>query len=337
MRMQSGLARLVRLPALHFIVIGAALFALTLRMPDDPAGAATSRRAPIVIAGATVAELREEYRAEKGAPPTAAELQALIQGEADLEMLYREALLLGLDRADPSVEARVVEKMRFLYGEEAGTDAEAYQRGMELGIQLDDVVVRQTLITRMQLLAKRASLAREPEGAALDRALEVELEQHAERYRQPATVDLQHVFFSADRRGAAAMADAEAWRRDLAPAPGDAVPPRGGDVFALGAEFRRQSQQALAKHFGEDFAAAVMSLEPGTWSPPVRSSYGVHVVRVTEKTPGRVPPLADVRPRVLRAYRAAQHDTYFDELLQALRGMYEVRTEDVTTSPSAHG
>jgi hypothetical protein len=331
--------RFLRLPALHFVLIGAALFAATLRVPahSAPAEQAATRRAPIVIPAATIAELRAEHREITGAPPTAADLRTLIQGEVDHEILYREALLLGLDRADPAVEQRVVEKMRFLYGEDAGTDAEVYRRGMELGIQRDDIVVRRTLITRMQLLAKRASLAQEPEGAELERALAEQLAAHSARYRQPAAVDLEHVFFSADRRGAAAAADAAAWRRQHGSTPPSDTGVRGGDVFALGAAFHGQSERALAKIFGPDFAATVINLESGRWSAPVRSSYGVHLVWVTGKEAARVPALADVRARVLRAYRAERHAAYLDELMPTLRGMYEVRIAPLTALPQADG
>ena len=317
-------ARLLRLPALHFVLIGAALFVATSGAPRRPASAAPARP-PIVIPASTIEELRREHREITGAPPTAGDLSRLVEREVGREILYREALLLGLDRADPAVDRRVIEKVRFLYGDDAGTDAEALERGRELGLDRDDVVVRRTLVTKMRLLAKRASRTREPEGPALEYALEETLARETERYEQPPTVSLVHVFFNAARTHA--RADAEALRQRLQAPLSAAAAAAEGDPSPLGHDFQHRSERGLAKIFGPDFAAAALRLDAGTWSPPVRSSYGTHLVWIADKQPARVPPLAEVRSRVLRAYRAAQHEVFLAELTAALRGLYEVRIE----------
>ncbi|MEK7786198.1 MAG: peptidylprolyl isomerase [Chloroflexota bacterium] len=46
------------------------------------------------------------------------------------------------------------------------------------------------------------------------------------------------------------------------------------------------------------------ALAPGAWSAPIRSSFGLHLVRVTERAPGRVPALGEVRGRVLAELQA---------------------------------
>ena len=119
-------------------MLGALLFAIS----SLTAAPAQRARDPIVITAARIEEISDEYASTMGEPPTPQELAALIAREADDEMLYREALLLGLDRGDPAVEWRVIEKMEFLYGEDAGGNVEALRRGLELGLQRDDVIVR---------------------------------------------------------------------------------------------------------------------------------------------------------------------------------------------------
>ena len=54
-------ARLLRLPALHFVLIGAALFVATSGAPRRPASAAPARP-PIVIPASTIEELRRVMR-----------------------------------------------------------------------------------------------------------------------------------------------------------------------------------------------------------------------------------------------------------------------------------
>src|SRR6185295_2323909 len=54
------------------------------------------------------------FRAERGRDPDAAELQTRLDRWIDEQVLYREALALGLDRKDVIVRRQLTQKMRFL-------------------------------------------------------------------------------------------------------------------------------------------------------------------------------------------------------------------------------
>ncbi|MBI5514524.1 MAG: peptidyl-prolyl cis-trans isomerase [Deltaproteobacteria bacterium] len=94
-----------REPLVHFLALGAALFALqSVRAPrEDPRRLEVSR--------ATVSALRERHRADTGRAPTAAELRRLVRRHAQDEALYREALSRGMDRDDPFVRDRLVRRL----------------------------------------------------------------------------------------------------------------------------------------------------------------------------------------------------------------------------------
>ena len=318
----ATLIAMLRAPALHFLLLGGLLFAASsLTASPEPA----ALREPIVITTARIEEIREDYRRTMGTAPTPRELAALISKEADDEMLYREALLLGLDRGDPAVEFRVIEKMEFLYGEATGGGAEALRRGLELGLQRDDVVVRSGLVTKMRLLAKGASRAEEPSGDALDRELAEYFERHRDEYIQPQQVSLAHVFLRGD---ATREQEALALRARLAAtsvAPTQAA--REGDPFVAGSLLRATTHAGLVKIFGEEFTAAVAALAPGRWSEPIRSPYGLHLVWVLERTETRVPALDEVRSQVLHAWRAERQRAYLEKMLAGIRAAYEVRVE----------
>jgi hypothetical protein len=289
---------------------------------------AATVRPPIVIAAARVAEIRDEYERTLLTPPTAAELTALIAREADEEMLYREALLLGLDRGDRAVKWRIVDKMHFLFGDAAGDPEAAYARGLALGLEREDVVVRNALVTKMRLLAKAASRSEEPSGPALERELEAYLRAHASTYGRAARTSLTQVFLSADKRGAALAADADALLRRLRTVHATPDSAAGvGDAFVAGNTFRSTSESGLLKSFGAAFATAVNGLEPGRWSEPIRSPYGLHLVWVTARDVADLPPLAAVRSRVLRAYRAERRTQYLARMMDQIRAAYEVRVE----------
>jgi hypothetical protein len=92
-------------PLLHFAVVGLALFAFdawVVSGQDDPNA--------IVLSAAVDAELTSIFVEGRGRPPNEAERAALRQRWFDNEVLYREGLVLGLDRGDTGIRERVIFK-----------------------------------------------------------------------------------------------------------------------------------------------------------------------------------------------------------------------------------
>jgi len=252
------------------------LFAVHRRVAPAPAER-------IVVGAALVQSLREEHLRRAGRPPTPAEEAALVAHWVDGEVLYREALALGLDRNDLIVRRRMIQKMTFL---------------------TEDV---------------------EPVPEPTDADLTVFLATHAERYAAPLRVTLTHIFVSTDRHPTDAEAIATSLRERLAAG----LEPGGmGDPFLRGRDFQQKTERELSAVFGAPFAAAVVALPAGSWSSPVRSSYGLHLVQVSEHRPGRVPALGEVRDAVARDWCDARREAANRAALERLKARYEVRVEE---------
>ena len=67
-----------------------------------------------MITEANLASFRSELEQLYRRPPNQVELNELIQDYIHTEVLYREALALGLDNGDIVVRRRMEQKMRFL-------------------------------------------------------------------------------------------------------------------------------------------------------------------------------------------------------------------------------
>src|SRR5688500_11363628 len=109
----SLLRRWLREPLCRFLLIGAALLGADAVLGRDRF-AAGSEPARIVISASRKAALADAFRAEQGRAPHAEELAALLDRWLDDEVLYREAVALGLDRRDVVVKRQLTQKMRFL-------------------------------------------------------------------------------------------------------------------------------------------------------------------------------------------------------------------------------
>ena len=103
---------------MHFLVAGAAIFAFFAWQPEpgDPA----SRT--IHLTRADQARLSVNFAEVMGRPPTDAELKALIERWVREEVLYREALRLGLDEGDAVIRKRLAQKMDVIAASAADTE-----------------------------------------------------------------------------------------------------------------------------------------------------------------------------------------------------------------------
>ncbi len=108
----KSLSRWAREPLLHFLVIGAALFAVYYWRNPSAANSDTSRR--IELTNDDLRQLEISWTAQWQRPPTPDEMRNLVEDKVHQEILYREGLALGLDRDDTIVKRRLAQKMEFL-------------------------------------------------------------------------------------------------------------------------------------------------------------------------------------------------------------------------------
>lgn len=315
--------RFLRTPLLHFLVLGASLFAIQGLWSGD---ADAERQPPVIVNGEQLDQLREMARRELGREPTDRELGLRIDAWVDDELLVREARALGWHRTDPVVHMRLAQNLRFLGDDPDADDATLVSRAYALGMDRSDIVVRRRLIERMRLAITSAASAQEPDDARLAELLARE----PERYRQPALVELFHVFLSRDRRGAQLEADAQ---RVLAQLRAQQVSPEAaaahGDPSLLPAHLPLSSERTLAGRLGPDFAAAALELEPGGWRGPIASSYGLHLVWATRRVEARDPSVDEARRALLATWRAEREREALRRALDTLRGGVEVRVAAV--------
>lgn len=111
-RVSSLLKRWGREPLLHFLLAGLALFAGYRALHPEPSRPASSAR--IEITDDDLRQLDVAWVAQWQRHPTPEEMRRLLEGKVREEILYREALALGLDRGDTIVMRRLAQKMEFL-------------------------------------------------------------------------------------------------------------------------------------------------------------------------------------------------------------------------------
>lgn len=115
--------KLLREPLLHFLLLGAVLFAAYGWL--NPGGDAPRR---IVVSAAQVETIVAQFQGTWQRPPTEVELRGLVDSWIRDEILFREGAALGLDDNDPVIKRRVRQKYEVMAEESlagvAPTDAD---------------------------------------------------------------------------------------------------------------------------------------------------------------------------------------------------------------------
>src|SRR5262245_14953082 len=160
------MGRMLREPLLHFLVLGALLFALY-----DLVGGGAAGDRKIDVDDRVAATLYGQFNKTLHRPPTASEMNELVESYVRDEIFYREGVLLGLDRDDPTIKRRVSQKF--------------------------------------STIAEESEAAKAPTDAELERWMN----EHPDRYAEPALVTFDQIAF---RSGGTQLAEIEAAREALA-------------------------------------------------------------------------------------------------------------------------
>ncbi len=252
-------ARLLREPLIHFLIVGALMFAAYSWLNPDT----TADDQRIVINAAIVDRLVQGWTRQWRRPPDENELAGLVREHLREEILYREALKMGLDQ--------------------------------------DDTIIRRRLAQKMEFLTEDLATAVAP----TDQELRAFYAEQRETFAEPARLSFSHVFINPDRRGASTSVDAELILSELQAAR-VADPGERGDTFLMQSSYEFITQQDAAQLFGKFFAERLFEIEPGIWTGPVESGFGLHLVRVSERQDLRIPAFEEVVERVSSEFEYAR-------------------------------
>jgi hypothetical protein len=199
----------------------------------------------------------------------------------------------------------------------------ATREAIAMGLDQGDSVIRRRLRQKLEFVSEDIAAESEPTNADLGAYLQA----HPDSFRVEPRLTFRQVCFDPDKRGdhlARDVAQALALLTSDAAAADRSVL---GDSLLLEESFQSTPVGEIGKQFGEKFAESLVGLAPGRWHGPVESGYGVHLVRVTERTEGRVPELAEVRDAVRREWANARRIQCNRDFYQALLQRYTVTVE----------
>lgn len=186
-----------------------------------------------------------------------------------------------------------------------------------LELDIGDTVVRRRLAQKMTFLLEDTFRLADPPEQDL-RAL---YEARPELVSHPAQISFMQVFFQREqgddraRATLAALSDGSADAREA------------GDRLLIGDSLANQDERALASLFGAAFAKTVFAQPVGRWSGPLASTYGLHLVHVTEISPAQRRSFDESRERLAAEWRRERQEAASRRLLHDLVRKYRVAAD----------
>jgi parvulin-like peptidyl-prolyl isomerase len=310
-------------PALHMLVLGFLLFGLT----ELGGGSLLPHKQRIEIPAHRLEAMLQDFVGDTGRQPTRSEWEQMVDMQVDDEVLYQYAIALGMHE-NSAAQARLAQIADFVEANpHETTQAGKAHAAMELGLHEGDLVVRRILVDSAKRLIRSVVLLQKP----MPEIVEEFYAAHAEEFTRPASIRISQVAVNgfvrpdSEERARRLLGRIRAEKLDFEAALALA------DESPAPVHLELQTEQGLQSQLGGDFATAVMKLRPGSWSEPIPSDYGHHLVWVHEFEEARVLPLESVRDQVEQALLQKLADDWLKLRLRELRAEFEIVVPGATS------
>lgn len=300
--------RILLEPLVHFLLAGAALFALYQWASDSAERPSDSQ---ILVNPGRVEQFATVFAKTWQRPPTREELQGLVDDYVLEEIYYRQAVAMGIDRNDTVIRRRLRQKLEFLT-DDATSLADPTDEQLETFLRENESRFRQShKYTFRQIYFNPEKHGEDPEGFLLERRTQL-------RRTQLRRTQLRRMQTGQDATSPNREVNAERGANEKL---------LEGDPSLLPESFQTASVQEIDRNFGLGFASQLEPLSLETWEGPLQSGMGAHLVRIEAREEGRMPQLDEIRNAVEREWRNKNRLESREALNASLRDQYEVIVE----------
>ena len=97
--------------------------------------------------------------------------------------------------------------------------------------------------------------------------------------------------------------------------------------------YKQQSQVEVAREFGHTFADRHFASPSNEWLGPIESGYGLHLVRIEERTEPTLPTFATVRAKVRDDFISHKRREANEAAYRRLRARYAITIDQNPNTP----
>ncbi len=275
-----------REPLLYFLLLGAAMFG-SYQFVSDRSISGSEQLQEIVVSEGQIDVLILGFEKVWQRLPTPRELEGLVQAHIREEIMYREALAMGLDRNDSIIRRRLQQKLEFI-SEDIASLVTPEEEDLEsfLAANPDRFRQQSTFSFRQIYFNTRERGGQSQIDAEL---LLNQLTNHS--------IDKDMIAQASDR------------------------------LRMIQDSFQNAQEREIQRELGTEFVQGLKSLPTGSWQGPIESGFGLHLVYIESYQPGVVPPLNEIRNAVVSEWNLQKREETNEAFYTALRENYIITVE----------
>jgi hypothetical protein len=192
-----------------------------------------------------------------------------------------------------------------------------YKEAVAMGLDKTDLTVKRRLRQMMEMMMDDFATIYPSEEQ-----LRVYLAEHPEKFRRDDRISFRQLHFSMEEREEAVqllsrLQVSESAAEDYA-----------GGLLLLSEYYEQEIKFEVDKAFGPYFTTKLFELETGSWTGPIESPFGWHLVYIFEKLEGEVPDLEDIWDVVEREWSVERKNEIKEEQYRILREQYKIVVEE---------
>jgi hypothetical protein len=193
-----------------------------------------------------------------------------------------------------------------------------YRDAVSLALDQNDALVRRRMHQKMEFLIDTGSYLEEPAQSEL----EAYYAANDKTYYQSPRLAFEQIYLGENPDADQITKWLTALNSDQA-TDRDAISKRSFLPDRLGLS----TSEVVNGVFGQGFFEQLAQSQQGTWIGPVESAFSIHLVRITDRVPGRTPDLDEIRDLVRKHWREARAIAVRENDYAQRRSRFNIRIE----------
>jgi parvulin-like peptidyl-prolyl isomerase len=100
-----------------------------------------------------------------------------------------------------------------------------------------------------------------------------------------------------------------------------------GDMIMIDSSFRQKSPDEVARVLGREFVDELFSIDEKGWQGPIISTFGIHLVYISDRIASRMPEFENIRKNVQYDFMYHRKKKVIDGAYNAVKSRYTILVE----------
>ncbi len=194
-----------------------------------------------------------------------------------------------------------------------------YQEALKMNLDHNDEIIKRRLAQKMQFLSNDLATLNEPSDEELKKFYDANFED----YLTPAEYSFYQIILSPDYRKDPKK-DAEQLLSEFANGSFEEMKTKG-DPLPFPYFFENTDANEINRQLGMKFSNALKTTKIKTWTGPILSGFGYHLVYLIDKTGPQIPDFNIVKENLLRDFEYENQKNLNDQIFKELKKNYEIK------------